>query len=160
MRLPRQQQKPNQIAERIHQGDDLCRLPNRASAQWPDAEAPFDPVAFWWTPTIVPSMRVYLGSGLHSPLWKDPRIHQTWPTGETAGTGCSNGQRQVADRATANRHKIACRNRRLSFAVAPASLNLPERCDPSRCHKTSDTTNRCSCIQTSILEVWLRNRTQ
>jgi len=25
MRLPRQQQKPNQIAERIHQRDDLCR---------------------------------------------------------------------------------------------------------------------------------------
>ena len=41
------------------------------------------------------------------------------------------------------RHKTAGRNRRLSFAVAPESLNLPERSDPNRCNKTSDTTNRC-----------------
>ena len=57
-------------------------------------------------------------------------------------------------------YKTACRNRRLSFAVAPASLSLPGRCEPSRYNKTSDTTNRCSFIQTSILEVWTRHQTQ
>jgi len=42
---------------------------------------------------------------------------------------------------------------RLSFAVALASLTLPERCGLSRRHKRSDTLNPCSFIQNSILEV-------
>jgi hypothetical protein len=55
------------------------------------------------------------------------------------------------------RQKTTSRNSRLSFAVAPASLTLPGKCHLSRCHKTSDTTNRCSFIQTSILQVRSRN---
>ena len=87
MRLPRQQQKPNQIAEHIHQHDDFCRSPNRASTQWPKAG----------------------GRSRH---------------GEPVRT----------------RYKTVCRNRRLSFTVAPASLSLPGRCDPNRYNKTSNTT--------------------
>ena len=51
------------------------------------------------------------------------------------------------------RQKTASRNRRLSFAVAPASLAFPGKCGSSRCQTRSVTTKRCSFIQTSILEV-------
>jgi hypothetical protein len=51
------------------------------------------------------------------------------------------------------RHKTASKNKRLSFAVAPASLILPGRRGSSRRHNMSDTTNRSSFIQTSILGV-------
>ncbi|MFT6104304.1 MAG: hypothetical protein ACJA1E_000724 [Paracoccaceae bacterium] len=61
--------------------------------------------------------------------------------------------KEAAGRATATRCAPASRNKGLSFDGTPASLTLPGRCDSSCCHKMSDSTNRCSFIQTIIFEV-------
>lgn len=47
MRLPRQQQEADQVAERIHQRHDLRRQPAARAPDGLSLSPPFEPVAFW-----------------------------------------------------------------------------------------------------------------
>jgi hypothetical protein len=50
------------------------------------------------------------------------------------------------------RHKTASRNNRLSLPVAPLSPGLPGKSGLNRPQTSSEITNLCSSIQTSLLE--------
>jgi hypothetical protein len=50
------------------------------------------------------------------------------------------------------RHKTASRNNRLSLPVAPLSPGLPGKSGLNRTQTSSEITNLCSSIQTSLLE--------
>ncbi len=63
MALTRQKNKAHEIAERVHQRDNLRRQPAPRAADGLIASPPFAPVPCLWTRMMVPSTMAYSKSG-------------------------------------------------------------------------------------------------
>src|SRR3712207_2356833 len=149
--LARQQHEAHQVAQRVHQGDDLGGQAATGAADGLVLCPPFAPLAFWWAVTMVPSIRAYSKSGSSGKRSKSrsntparAQRRKRWKTlfQRPNAVGTSRHGRPVR-----TRHSTASRNSRLSFAVTPLSDALPGSSDATRSQAASLTTNRSRSTQ-------------
>src|SRR3712207_2183283 len=144
--LARQQHEAHQVAQRVHQGDDLGGQAATGAADGLMLSPPFAPLAFWWAVTMVPSIRAYSKSGssdTHSKIRSNtparPQRRKRW---NTLFQLPNPGGRSRQGRPVRTRHSTASRKRRLSFAVTPLSEALPGKSDAIFSQTALLTTNR------------------
>src|SRR3712207_2430506 len=124
--LARQQHEAHQVAQRVHQGDDLegDDLGGQAATGAADGlmlSPPFAPLAFWWAVTMVPSTGAYSKSGSSDRRSKSrsntPARAQRRKRWKTLFQRPNAVGRSRHGRPVRTRHSTASRNSRLSFAV-------------------------------------------
>src|SRR3712207_2096990 len=123
MALARQQHEAHQVAQRVHQGDDLGGQAATGAADGLRLSPPFAPLAFWWAVTMVPSIRAYSKSGSpdrHAKTRSNtppfPQRRNRWKTLFQRPKALGRSRQGAPVR---TRHSNASRNSRLFLAVAP-----------------------------------------
>ena len=127
--LARQQDKTDQIAERIDERDDLCRQSAARLADGLILRPPFAPVPCRWTFTMVPSMSAYSKSGspdkvtnIRSKTPLSAHRRKRFHTENQFPNGAGRSRQGEPVRAI---HKTPSTNMRLSSPERPGSPSLP-----------------------------------
>src|SRR5215213_8552185 len=144
--LARQQHEAHQVAQRVHQGDDLGGQAATGAADGLMPSPPLAPLALWWAVTMVPSTRAYSKSGSPDRRSKSrsntPARAQRRKRCKTLFQRPNAVGRSRHGRPVRTRHSTASRNSRLSFAVTPLSDALPGNSGATFSQTASLTTNR------------------
>lgn len=119
----------HQIAQGVDHGDDPGRQAAARAAYGLILSPPFAPLAFWWAETMGPSIRAYSKSGSPANRSKmrshTPAAAHRLKRWKTLFQLPKSLGRSRHGKPVRTRHSTASKNKRLSRAVTPRSVDLP-----------------------------------